>query len=362
MSQSETNRSAPRFLPLTVTAIRKTIRDAVEVTLAPENPEDFAFVQGQYLTFRRDFDGQELRRNYSICSGLDDGLLQVGIKQVKGGAFSTFANEVLKVGDVLEAMPPMGRFHAPLDAEAARHYLGVAGGSGITPVLSILRTVLAREPQSRFTLLYANRGMNSIMFREELEDLKNRHMERLRIVHVLEEDAQEAELFTGRLTEEKCDALFTAVIPASSLDLAFICGPEPMMNTVSARLAAHGMGKDAIHYELFSAQQPGQLPRPTFAEEDADVQIELTVKLDGTSRKIAMEPGQSVLEAALAAGLDAPYSCSAGVCSTCRCKLVEGEVEMAANHALEDYEVERGFRLSCQSYPMSRTLTVDYDH
>ena len=192
----------PRFHPLEVTAVRKTIRDAVVVTLKPLNGGDFSFAQGQYLTFRRDFGGTELRRSYSICAGLDDGALQVGIKRVEGGVFSTWANTDLTPGTVLEAMPPAGRFTCDLNPAAARNYLGFAGGSGITPVLSILKTVLAREPLSSFTLVYANRGIGTIMFREELEDLKNRYMGRLTVIHVLETDAQDIDLFTGRVTPE----------------------------------------------------------------------------------------------------------------------------------------------------------------
>ena len=192
-----------RFHELTVTDIHKTIRDAVVVTLKPQDAEAFDFIQGQYLTLRHDFDGEELRRSYSICAGRNEGILQVGIKRVEGGAFSTWANQDLKVGDTIEAMPPVGGFHTDLDPAAARHYLGFAGGSGITPVLSIIKTALATEPRSSFTLVYANKGVNTIMFREELEDLKNLYMGRFNVIHVLETDAQEIDLFTGLVTEEK---------------------------------------------------------------------------------------------------------------------------------------------------------------
>ncbi len=230
-----------RFHNLTVTDIQKTIRDAVVVTLTPEDPEAFDFTQGQYLTFRRDFDGQELRRSYSICSGLDDGKLQVGIKRVDGGAFSTWANEELATGAMIEAMPPMGNFHIPLDATTNRHYLGFAGGSGITPVLSIIKTTLAREPQSEFTLVYANKAVTTIMFREELEDLKNRYMGRFNVIHILESDAQEIDLFTGLVDEAKCAALFKNWIDIKSVDTAFICGPEPMMLGIAKALRDHGL-------------------------------------------------------------------------------------------------------------------------
>ncbi|MDH3264669.1 MAG: 2Fe-2S iron-sulfur cluster-binding protein [Paracoccaceae bacterium] len=352
-----------RFLPLTVTDVTKTIRDAVVVTLKPPDGSDLSFTQGQYLTFRRSFDGEELRRSYSICSGLDDGVLQVGIKRVDGGAFSTWANEELKPGETLEAMPPMGSFHTPLDPGARRHYLGFAGGSGITPVLSILRTVLAREPLSRFTLIYANKGVNTIMFREELEDLKNAHMGRLNVIHILETDAQDIDLFTGLVTREKCAELFRHWIDIGRIDLAFICGPEPMMLGIAAALRDHGLDDSQIKFELFASAQPGRAAKRAVSGTAASAtrNAKVTMTLDGTARSFEMEPGQSVLEAALANAIDAPYACKAGVCSTCRCKVLEGEVEMAANHALEDYEVARGYVLSCQSFPLTDRLVVDYD-
>ncbi|MDG4648910.1 2Fe-2S iron-sulfur cluster-binding protein [Roseibacterium sp. SDUM158017] len=354
----------PRFHELTVTAIERTIRDAVVVTLRPPEGADFTFRPGQYLTFRRDFDGQEIRRTYSICSGLDDGLLQVGIKRVEGGAFSTFANADLRVGDTLQAMPPMGRFTVDIDPAAAHRYLAFAGGSGITPLLSLTRSILAREPESRVTLVYANRSIASIMFREEIEDLKNLHMGRLRVIHVLEHDAQDIELFTGRVTEEKCAGLFASWIDVGDVDMALICGPEPMMQGVARALEAHGLDRDRIRFELFSsAAQQGRLPRPvpTSAAASAGGGTLLHLTLDGATREIVIPPGMTVLEAALAQDIEVPYSCRAGVCSTCRCRVTEGEVEMAANHALEDYEVARGYALSCQSFPLGGRLAVDYD-
>lgn len=350
-----------RFHPLAVTGIQKTIRDAVVVTLEPQNGGDFSFAQGQYLTFRRDFGGQELRRSYSICTGLDDGALQVGIKRVDGGAFSTWANTEMQVGDVLEAMPPQGRFTAPLDPEAGRHYLGFAGGSGITPVLSILRTVLAREPDSRFTLVYANRAVNTIMFREDLEDLKNRHMGRLTVIHVLEHDTQEIDLFTGRVDGAKCADLFRHWIDLESVDLSFICGPEPMMLAISQALKDHGLAEDRIRFELFKSDQPGRLPLDLAEKVAASTGTELKVTLDGATRTVHMDPGQPVLDAIRAQDIDAPYACKAGVCSTCRAKVLDGAYEMIANHALEDYEVAAGYVLTCQCIPLGGRLAVDFD-
>ena len=354
-----------RFHPLTVTAIRPTTRDAVEVTLQPwdYDIEAFRFTQGQYLTFRQEIDGAEIRRNYSICSGTEDGLLQVGIKRVQGGAFSTFANEDLAVGDVMEAMPPAGRFHAPLEPTLARHYLCFAGGSGVTPVLSIMRTVLAAEPQSRVTLVYANRRTNSIMFRSAIEDLKDLFMDRLSVIHVLEQDSNEIDLFTGRVTEEKCADLFANWIDIAHVDLAFICGPEPMMQGIVRALETHGLARDAIHYELFTAEQTGRLahPRGSDAAEVAGRQVEISITLDGATQTIEAPMDMPVLQAALDADIEAPHACRAGVCSTCRAKVISGEVEMAQNHALEDYEVERGYVLSCQSYPLTDKVHLDYD-
>lgn len=350
-----------QFHPLTVTDIHHTIRDAVVLTLKPSDPDAFAFTQGQYLTFKQDLKGTELRRNYSICAGLDDGKLQVGIKRVDGGAFSTFANTDLKVGDTLHAMPPQGKFFTKLEPNKAKNYIGFAGGSGITPVLSILKTVLKREPHSTFTLVYANRAVNTIMFREELEDLKNRYMGRLTTIHMLE-SGQDIDLFTGRVDQDKCASLFKQWIDVKSIDTAFICGPEPMMLAIAESLKAHGLEPDQIKFELFSESQQGRLAKQEMAqrsEGQADTQV--TVIIEGAQRKFEMSKGQSVLEAALANGQDAPFSCKAGVCSTCMGKVIEGEVEMLSNHALEDYEVERGYVLTCQSYPLSDTLIIDYD-
>lgn len=352
-----------RFHSLTVTEVRKTIRDAVVVTLEPGAGADFSFLPGQYLTFRRTFDGAEIRRSYSICAGLDEGRLQVGIKRVEGGAFSTWANEDLRPGAVLEAMAPMGSFHIPLDPSSARHFLGFAGGSGITPVLSILRSVLTREPQSRFTLVYANRGVNTIMFREELEDLKNAHMGRLNVIHILEDDAQDIELFTGRVTQEKCAALLDNWIDIADVDTAFICGPEPMMLGIAAALRDRGFDDRRIRFELFASFQPGRVAQrtPSRAAAAAGATMDLSLTLDGATRSLRAEPGQTILDAALANAIDAPYACRAGVCSTCRCKVIEGEAEMRTNHALEDYEVARGYVLSCQAVPRGGRVVVDYD-
>ena len=354
-----------RFYPLTVTDVRRETRDAVVLTLEPpeEHRHAFDFTQGQYLTFRRRFDGEEVRRSYSICAGKDEGALRVGIKRVDGGAFSTWANEELRPGEVVEAMPPMGSFHAPLEPDRARRYLGFAGGSGITPVLSLVKTILAREPRSEFTLVYGNRSVASIMFREELEDIKNAHLGRFSVLHVLEGEAQEIDLFSGRIDAEKLDGLFRHWIDPSTVDMAFICGPEPMMLTIAEALRVHRLSDDRIKFELFASAQPGRARSRTVSKAEAGrgALCRASITLDGATRVIELPRGKSLLEAALGADLDAPYACKAGVCSTCRAMVLEGEVEMEANHALEDYEVARGYVLTCQCFPLTDTVSVSYD-
>lgn len=355
-----------RFHPLEVTDVRRETRDAVVVTLRPraEDAAAFDFTQGQYLTFRHDFDGDELRRSYSICAGRDEGVLRVGIKRVDGGTFSTWANEALKAGDLIDAMPPMGKFYTAIEPDTAKHYLGFAGGSGITPLLSIIKTVLAREPQSQFTLVYANRQINSIMFREDLEDLKNTYLGRFSVIHILESEGQEIDLFTGRIDAAKMTALFDRWIDAKSVDTAFICGPEPMMLAIAASLRDHGLTDAQIKFELFASGQPGRAKAKAISKDAVKLGsgTAATVTLDGATRSFEMpRTGQSILDAALEANLDAPYACKAGVCSTCRCKVIEGEAEMAMNHALEDYEVRAGYILSCQAFPLTDKIVVSYD-
>ncbi len=355
-----------RFHPLTVTDVRRETRDAVVVTLQPseEDRAFFDFTQGQYLTFRRQFEDEELRRSYSICAGKDEGVLKVGIKRVDGGCFSTWVNENLKAGDTLEAMPPMGAFFAPIEPDLGKHYLGFAGGSGITPVLSIIKTVLAREPRSYFTLVYANRQISSIMFREELDDLKSLYLGRLSVIHVLESEAQDIDLFTGRVDGEKCAALFKGWIDVTSVATAFICGPEPMMLAIAAALREHGLRDEQIKFELFASSQPGRARRKveTTANADHGATCEATVTLDGATRTFKFpKHGQCLLDAALQNAMDVPYACKAGVCSTCRAKVLEGEVEMEVNHALEDYEVRQGYVLTCQCYPLTDRIVVSYD-
>ena len=351
-----------KFHALTVTGIEKTIRDAVVLTLQPMGEDaPFEFTQGQYLTFKRDFDGEELRRSYSICSGKQDGELKVGIKRVEGGAFSTWANTELAIGDTIKAMPPMGNFHARAQSDHP-HYLAFAAGSGITPVLSILKTALCEEPACRFTLVYSNKNPGTIMFREELEDLKNIHVERLNVIHVLTDSARDIDLFQGRLDKPKCAALLECWIDINSVAMAYICGPHAMMKTVAAALEDHGLSREQIRFELFADNQPGRAKAPAASAAFPDKGVEGRVIIGGESCTLTIDRDTSLLDAALVNNLDAPYACKAGVCSTCKAKVLEGDVEMIANHALEDDEVDAGYVLSCQSFPVSSAKVVwDYD-
>lgn len=340
------------FHDLEVTAVEQLTRDAVAITARPLSGT-FDFKPGQYLTFRREFDGAELRRSYSICAAPGQGL-RVGIKRVDGGAFSSWA-QGLQPGDRLEAMTPMGSFHKP----GGRHVLGFAAGSGITPILSILTATLAEDAQSTFTLVYGNRTRASIMFRDALSDLKDTYLGRLNIIHVLSGETQEIPLFEGRIDAAKCDALFQHWIDVANADRAYICGPEAMMADVASALEAEGMPKTDIRYELFGASQPGRAAKAPVA--DAAKGIPASVTLEGETRQFTLSPTLSLLDAARGQSLDAPFACCAGVCSTCKARVTDGEVEMAANHALEDYEVEQGFVLTCQAYARSDRVAWDYD-
>lgn len=351
----------PAFHPLTVEAVSKTTRDAVIVTLRVEDDSDFSFEAGQYLTFRRKFDGEELRRSYSICSASDEGVLQVGIKRVDGGSFSTWANTNLKVGDILEAMPPMGNFGQTPTANTPRHYLGVAAGSGITPILSILRTVLASDATARFTLIYANRDSSSIMFRDDIADLKDSYLDRLSAVHVMSREATDIDLFHGRLDVDKCSELFTQWVDIRNVSTAWLCGPQDMIKTVDDALQKHGVEPSHIRSELFSGAQPGRATHPAPSENSIVEGIQAQIRLNGETRSFIMDGNTSVLQAALGEKLDVPYACCAGVCSTCKAQVIEGDVMMIANHALEDHEVEQGYVLTCQSRVTSERVVIDYD-
>lgn len=356
------------FHPLTVAGVKRETRNAVVLTLAvPEGSEEaFRFTPGQYLTVRAVLGGEEVRRSYSICSAAGEAC-RVAIKRVQDGSFSTWANEALRPGDTVEAMPPMGSFAAPLDPANRHHYAAFAAGSGITPLLGIIKTALATEPHSRVSLFYGNRASSTIMFREELEDLKNEHLGRFAMAHILSREQQDLDLFNGRLGKAKCDQLFERWLDVGTVDTAFICGPQPMMAEVAESLQNHGLDRRRIRSELFAPAHAGQeerrsAPRRADRPEATAGLCEATVTLDGRSRRFSFEKGAvTILGAALREGIEAPYACRAGVCSTCRAMLVEGQADMDANYALEDYEIARGYILTCQAYPVSDRIAVDYD-
>jgi len=353
-----------KFYPLSVAAVCNETRDTIVVTFTvPFALQDsFRYQQGQHLTLRAHINDEYVRRSYSICSAVQDKLLRVAIKRCAGGLFSRWANDTLTAGAVIEVMPPMGHFNVPLAAANARHYVAFAAGSGITPILSIIKTTLLTEPGSRFTLFYGNRASSSVIFKEELTDLKDLYMERLQLAYVMSREQQDIALFNGRITEEKTAQLLRHWIRIDDIDIAFICGPEDMMHGVSKALQEAGMPKQNIKIELFAASVPKHQHQPRDAGLPARNETDVTVILDGNHTSFTMDKDkESILDAGLRAGIDMRYACKAGVCSTCRCKLVEGKVEMDVNYALEDYEVARGFVLSCQSFPVTDKVVIDFD-
>jgi ring-1,2-phenylacetyl-CoA epoxidase subunit PaaE len=354
------------FHPLRVKSVRPETDEAVVVSfeVPAELEEQFRFTQGQHLTLKETIAGSEQRRSYSICAGPADGELRVGIRKVPGGVFSTWLNESLKVGDTLQVMTPEGRFFVPLDATRSRHYLGIAGGSGITPILSIMKAVLGAEPKSRFTLIYGNRKQRSTMFMEELEDLKNRYLSRLTLHMVFSQEATDLPLYSGRLGRDKIGEFLATLVDAESIDHAFVCGPHGVNDEAEAALLAAGVAPEHIHIERFGIPDesgPGRAALQAPREGDAaDAQV--VIIRDGVSREIDFHAEQgNVLDAAAAAGLEVPFSCKSGVCCTCRAKLLEGEVRMARNFALEKHEVAAGFVLTCQSHPLTERVVLSFD-
>jgi ring-1,2-phenylacetyl-CoA epoxidase subunit PaaE len=353
-----------KFHRLSVARVEPETRDAVAITLAvPEAlAESFRHAAGQHLTLRADIEGQDVRRSYSICSGAGDGALRIAVKRNPGGLFSAWANERLKAGDTLDVLPPLGHFGVPLDPSHRKHYVAFAAGSGITPLLSIIRTTLAAEPDSRFTLFYGNRASSTVMFKEELAALKDIYLTRFNLVHVLSREAQDIELLHGRIDRIKADALMKHWLDLGEVDVVFVCGPDGMMQAVAEALKGRGYPAAKVRIERFATSVPRHEHRPPKQVEPGHGQCEVTIVLEGVTRTFTLEKGnETILEAGLKNGIELPYSCKSGVCSTCRAKLTAGEVDMDVNFALEDYEVARGFVLTCQSYPVTDRVAVDYD-
>ncbi len=351
------------FHPLRVAAIEPVAEDAVAITFdVPDHlREDYAFTQGQHVNIRTTLAGDDVRRSYSICAPVSSRRLRIAVKRLPGGAFSEHALEELKVGDELDVMTPTGRFFTPLDPEHDKHYVCVAAGSGITPILSLVATTLETEPRSRVTLLYANRTHRTVMFLEEVEDLKDRYPDRFQLVHVLSREPQEVELFSGRLDVDRMTRVLATLLPPDTVDEWFLCGPYAMVGDLRKLLLSEGVSKRALHAEVFHIDSGQPAPRQPVETGDPSG-AEVTITLDGRSSRFHLRAdGPSVLEAALVARADAPFACKGGVCGTCRAKVVEGSVEMDTNWALEPDEVEQGYVLTCQSHPASERVVLDYD-
>ncbi len=353
-----------RFYPLKVKDIYKETEDCSVVSF--EVPEElrpeFGFRQGQHLTLRKLIDGQDVRRSYSLCSSPLENEWRVGVKQIFEGKFSTFVNEQLQAGETLEVMPPSGDFGVEVHS-APKNYIFFAAGSGITPVLSMIKTHLASEPESTCQLFYLNKNAKSIIFKEEIEQLRNRYFGRLEINYFLTREQRDIALFNGRFTREKIQQMAASILDVSSVDECFICGPEEMIFMISEELQKLGLAKEHIHYELFvSGLSEADLKRAEEAKAKQFEGTKITILDGGKEFHFAMDKSyDNILDAALAAGADLPYACKGGVCSTCKCKVLEGEVEMKINYALEKDEVEKNFVLSCQAVPTSENAVLDFD-
>jgi ring-1,2-phenylacetyl-CoA epoxidase subunit PaaE len=358
----------PKFNTLTVADRKQETADTISIAfhVPDELHENYRFQQGQYLTLRTHIDGVEIRRSYSICVGVSDYSLsrelRVAIKHVPGGTFSSHVHEHLRRGDSLDVMTPEGRFFCPLSEESDKHYVAFAAGSGITPILSLMKTTLGTEANSRFTLVYGNRNTQQILFLENIEALKNLYLSRVRLIHILSAQPQEVELFNGRINAAKTQALLQTLIPPNTIDQVFICGPSSMIDDVEHALTTSGVNAGAVHAERFGVPVKEIIHKPARKAPPSGKVATLQIRLDGTVRTMPFAfDGPALLDVALENGLDLPYACKGGVCCTCRAKVIEGEVRMAKNYTLEKWEIEKGFVLTCQCHPVSDTVLVSYD-
>jgi ring-1,2-phenylacetyl-CoA epoxidase subunit PaaE len=357
-----------QFYSLRVKELHKDTDHAVVVTF--DVPEElaatFVVIQGQYLTLKQRIDDEEFRRSYSICAGVDEQQLRVAVKHVPNGKFSTWANESLKKGDFIDVMPPRGEFFTTIDPEQSKNYLCICAGSGITPVLSIIKTILAREPRSLVTLLYGNQRTASMMFRDELAFLKNAHMERFHWINIFSREPQEVDLFSGHLDNRKGGALNRRLINIRGFDEFFLCGPEAMISEVSRGLRGEGIAEQNIHFELFaaSAENARKVIERHHARALEYKGLVSEVSILSNGREYAFElstDGENILDAGLRNGVDLPFSCKGGVCATCKARLIEGKVDMDLNQALRTEEIENGYILTCQSHPVSKKVVIDFD-
>ncbi len=355
----------PTFYPLLIKDIDRQTHNAVAIELdVPEELQStFAYKPGQYLTFKHEIGGEEIRRNYSLCSSPLDGKWQVAVKKVPGGIFSTLANELLKKGDKLMVMPPIGNFVPALDVANKKSYLAIAAGSGITPILSIIATTLATEPNSQFTLVYGNQSRSSIIFKEALEALKNKYINRLSIFHILSREKTDAALNYGRIDADKCNELFPRLIDPKSIDEVFLCGPIEMSLTVKEELIKRGVQEKSIHLELFTTGNRSKTKKQDIRSSgDETPKSKVIIRHDGIESTFELAfDSDPILDAAIHEGIELPFACKGGMCCTCKAKLVKGEVEMDVHYGLEHDELEAGFILTCQSHPKTAEVVVDFD-
>jgi ring-1,2-phenylacetyl-CoA epoxidase subunit PaaE len=355
---------AEHFHALRVAEVVPETGDAnsIRFEVPSELRERFAFKAGQHLTLRATIDGHEVRRNYSLCTAPAEQDWMVTVKRIAGGLFSNWVGDRLKAGDAVEVMPPHGSFTTELDPGKRRHLVAIAGGSGITPVMSLIKTVLREEPLSRFTLLYGNRDSSSVIFLEGLAALKDKHLGRLEIYHFLDQEEQDIALFNGMLNRERLEQAIAHLVPdPGDVDAWFICGPGPMMDAAEGTLLDRNIAKDRIRIERFTADRPvGAVVKEMEQLQTQAAGVSVAVTLDGRTRRVPFTAG-NILDSARAAGLPAPFACKAGVCATCRAKVTKGKVEMAARYGLTDEEVAAGYVLTCQSVPLGDGVAVDYD-
>jgi ring-1,2-phenylacetyl-CoA epoxidase subunit PaaE len=354
---------AIHFHKLRIKDIKKETQECVSIAfqIPEEVQKEFQFVQGQNITIRTFNDGEETRRSYSICSSPLENELRVAVKKVERGLFSTFANEQLKKGDELEVLPPTGTFFPKSIPTDRNDYVFFAAGSGITPIISIIKTILLTQQHSSVTLVYGNKNLQSIIFKEEIEALKDKYLRNFRVYYILSREKTEADFNYGRIDESKCNHL-SKLINFNIIDDFFICGPEKMIYTVKDFLCGWGIDPERIHFELFTTPTREHTKIYEAVEQTSEEGSEITVKIDGRSFDFNLDfNGKTILDAGLAQGADLPFACKGGVCCTCKAKLIEGEVEMEANYGLEKSEVKEGFILTCQSHPRSKKVVVDYD-
>lgn len=355
-----------KFYTLPIKEVRRETADSVSIAfdIPQKDRAAFDFVPGQYIVVKTTINGEEVRRSYSICSSPYEDDFRIGIKEIPGGLFSTHANQVLKAGDTLDVMPPTGNFVMDeATMKTAEHLVGIVAGSGVTPVLSIIKAALAKNPTTHFTLLYGNKKTDSIMFLEELEGLKNTYMGRLSTYHFLTEEHPGSDLFYGRFNEEKCRTFFTTVLPVANVDDVYLCGPIGMVKAAESELLNMKMAAGDIHKELFTTENDEQsINKVAEAKKaSANFDVELQIKLDNREHFLNASSKEFLLDEASKAGLDVPFACKGGVCCTCKAKVVEGEVDMVLNYALEKDEVEAGYILTCQSLPKSKKVVIDFD-